>query len=118
MIRRPLLTSEGGTTPWRHGSSKTSKSGARFRRDLGDIPALATNIEEIGLLHPIVITLDNTLIAGMRRLQAVQFLGWREVPVRVVDLDDVVRGEHDENVVRKDFLPSEAVAIAKALEPA
>ena len=39
------------------------------------------------------------------------------IPVTVVDLDAVVRGEFAENAVRKDFTPSEAVAIKRALEP-
>ncbi len=44
---------------------------------------------------------------------------WRVIDTRikVVDLQDILRGEHDENAARKDLLPSEAVAIAKALEP-
>lgn len=64
-----------------------------------------------------VITPDGTLIAGERRLAAVRSLGWVDVPVRVVDLDEIVRGEFDENTVRKDFNPSEIAAIAKALRP-
>ena len=40
-----------------------------------------------------------------------------EVPVFVVDLKEIVRGEHDENVMRKDFLPSEKVAIGEVLWP-
>lgn len=35
----------------------------------------------------------------------------------MVNIKDIVRGEHDENAIRKNFLPSEMVAIAKALEP-
>ena len=91
--------------------------GERFRKDLGDIAGLARSISGVGLLHPVFITPDGRLISGERRLEACKRLGWTEIPVRVVDLADVVRGEHDENLVRKDFLPSEAVAIAKALEP-
>ena len=44
-------------------------------------------------------------------------LGWIEIPVTVVDLDDIVRGELAENAERKDFLPSEIDAIRRALEP-
>jgi len=91
--------------------------GTRYRRELGDIAGLAHSIEEIGLLHPVVINVERELIAGQRRLAACGLLGWETVPVRMVDLDDILRGEHDENVVRKDFVPSEAVAIARALEP-
>ena len=69
------------------------------------------------LMHPIVIRPDGTLIAGERRLAACKLLGWSEVPVNVVDLDSVVRGEFAENCDRKDFTLSEAVAIKRALEP-
>ena len=35
----------------------------------------------------------------------------------MVDLAEIVRGEYAENTVRKDFLPTEAVAIGEAVEP-
>src|SRR6478735_413993 len=89
----------------------------RFRRDVGDVTSLADSIATIGLLHPVVATPDGTLIAGARRLVACQRLGWTNVPVNVVDLDEVVRGEFAENSYRKDFTLSEAVAIKRALEP-
>ena len=87
------------------------------RRDLGDIEGLAASIAEVGLLHPVVITPGNVLIAGERRLAACAFLRWREVPVTVVDLDKVVKGEFAENSERKDLTLSEAVAIKRAIEP-
>jgi N6-adenosine-specific RNA methylase IME4 len=91
--------------------------GERHRRDMGDLDRLAASIAELGLLHPIVIRPDNRLIAGERRLRAAQQRGWRDIPVRVVDLDHIARGEYAENAIRKDFTPSEAVAIMRALEP-
>ena len=91
--------------------------GERYRRDPGDIAALAASIDELGLLHPIVIRPDGTLIAGARRLAAVALLGWTNVAVRVIHLDEIARGEFAENVCRKDFTLSEAVAIKRALEP-
>jgi SAM-dependent methyltransferase len=87
--------------------------GQRFRRDLGDLAPLAESLREVGLLHPLVVTPEGRLIAGRRRLEAAKLLGWREVPVHVVDLDDVVAGELAENVHRKDFLPSELWAVAR-----
>jgi ParB family transcriptional regulator, chromosome partitioning protein len=93
------------------------KVGKRHRKDLGDIAGLAASIAEIGLQHPIVVRPDGMLIAGERRLQAVQLLGKTEIPVTVIDLDDIVRGEFAENTYRKDFTLSEAVAIKRALEP-
>jgi N6-adenosine-specific RNA methylase IME4 len=91
--------------------------GQRHRRDLGDVDQLAASIAELGLLHPVVIKPDGMLIAGERRLDACKKLGWADVPVTVVDLADIVRGEFAENAHRKDFLPSEIDAIRRALEP-
>jgi ParB/RepB/Spo0J family partition protein len=92
--------------------------GCRHRRDLGNLESLAESIAEVGLLHPIVVTPDSVLIAGERRLGACQLLGWADVPVTVVDLAEIVRGEFAENAERKDFLPSEIDAIRRAMEPA
>jgi ParB family transcriptional regulator, chromosome partitioning protein len=91
--------------------------GERHRRDLGDIDALAASIDEIGLLHPVVVRRDGELVAGERRYEACKRLGWNEVPVTIVDLDEITRAELDENFVRKDFLPSEIDSIRRAIEP-
>jgi ParB/RepB/Spo0J family partition protein len=97
------------------------KVGLRHRRDLGNVQALAASIADIGLLHPIVLRPDLTLISGERRLRAMESLGWTEVPVSIVEgLDDALRAlkaETDENVWRKDFRPSECIAVADGLEP-
>jgi len=94
---------------------------ARHRRDLGDLSDLKSSMVAIGLLHPIVVDEKNRLLAGQRRLSAAKELGWSEVPVRIVrTLDDAIKAlnaERDENTCRKDFLPSEAVALARDLEP-
>jgi ParB-like nuclease domain/MT-A70 len=90
---------------------------SRYRKDLGDIQSLAASIKELGLLHPIVVRPDDRLIAGERRLEACKLLGWKTVPVTVIDIDKIVRGEFAENAYRKDFLPSEIDAIRRALEP-
>lgn len=93
------------------------KIGTRHRKDMGDIEALARSIREVGLLHPIVVRKDGALIAGERRLKAYEMLGMGNIDVTVVDIAQIARGEHAENVERKDFTLSEAVAIARALEP-
>jgi len=90
--------------------------GERHRKEMGDLDELARGIDEVGLLHPIVVTPDGTLVCGERRLRAAGLLGWTEIPVTVVDLDSVVRGEYVENANRKDFTLSESVAIKRALE--
>lgn len=91
------------------------KIGDRHRKDLGDIASLARSIEQLGLLHPVVVTPDSTLLCGRRRLEACKELGWEKVTANVVNLDDLLRAENDENVCRKDFTPSEAVEIGRTL---
>ena len=94
--------------------------GERCRKDLGNLDDLVASIKEVGLLHPVVISPDKTLIAGRRRLEAVRQLGWSEVPVHVVSgLEDTVKAlqaEREENVCRKSFTPSEAAALGRKLE--
>src|ERR1700686_5445030 len=91
--------------------------GFRYRKDLGDLRTLYQSIGDVGLLHPVVVTPEGRLIAGQRRLEACRWLNWTEVPVTVVDLYQAARGEAHENFVRKDLLPSEIVALKRAIEP-
>jgi len=88
----------------------------RFRKDYGDIDSLSKSIKDIGLLHPPVINEDNILIAGERRLKALKQLGYTEIPVNKINLKEVIRGEYDENAVRKNFSMQENVAIWEAME--
>jgi N6-adenosine-specific RNA methylase IME4/ParB-like chromosome segregation protein Spo0J len=94
--------------------------GERYRRDVGDIDSLARSIGEIGLLHPIVIQ-DGKLIVGQRRLEAHRTLGRPTVPAIEIngfeDLLPLLKAERDENMCRKDFAPSEAVALGRRIEP-
>jgi ParB/RepB/Spo0J family partition protein len=92
--------------------------GDRHRRDMGDLGMLADSIAHVGLLQPVVVTPANLLIAGERRLRACRdILGWTEISVHVVDLDQIAKGEFAENCQRKAFTPSEIAAISKALMP-
>jgi ParB-like chromosome segregation protein Spo0J len=94
--------------------------GDRHRKDFGDLDALAASIKAVGLLGPIVVDAENNLVAGHRRLEACRKLGWPTVPVRRVrqikDAITALSAERDENTCRKDFTPSEAVALGMALE--
>jgi len=96
------------------------KVGKRFRKDMGDVAALARSINKEGLLQPIVIDRDGNLIAGERRLRAWQLSMFRteHIPVHVVPLQTIVAGEWAENdpALRKDFKYTEAVAIREAIE--
>jgi hypothetical protein len=58
--------------------------GERHRRDLGNIDDLAASIEDIGLLHAIVVDENGRLLAGARRLAACKLLRWTTIPVNVV----------------------------------
>ncbi len=93
------------------------KIGTRHRKDMGDVKSLAHSIEADGLLHPVVINKDDQLVAGARRIKAYQLLHRTEIPVTVVDLAEIVRGEFAENEQRKAFTHSEAVAIKRAVQP-
>jgi hypothetical protein len=42
--------------------------------------------------------------------------GWKTIPVIVLEVSSIVEGEYAENEIRKDFTPSERVAIGKAIE--
>lgn len=92
----------------------------RFRGDVGDLSALCESIKTLGLLHPLVVTPEGRLIAGLRRFEACKHLGWSMVPVNVAHtLDDaalMLQAERDENTCRKDMTPGELYALGKAIE--
>lgn len=94
--------------------------GDRHRKDLGDVAGLARSIAEVGLLHPVVVTGNGTLVAGERRLAACRLLGWDNIPARTADslatALDLLKAERDENTERKDFAATEAVAVGVRLE--
>lgn len=91
------------------------KIGNRHRKDLGDLHDLAASIEK-GLLQPIGVSPERELIWGLRRLVATQdVLGRDEILCRIVSVDSIDQGEFDENTLRKDFTPSERVAIVESL---
>jgi hypothetical protein len=90
--------------------------GTRHRKDLGDLNELANNIAEIGLMYPIVATPGGVLVDGERRLRACEKLGWTEIEARVVDLEAIVRGEFSANHFRKQWTPSERVAIFESIK--
>lgn len=93
------------------------KIGLRFRKDLGDIDSLAKSIQEIGLLSPPGVTPDGRLVYGFRRIEACKLLGWTEIPVNIIPIDDIVKGEFHENTMRKDFTWDEVIEIKRAIEP-
>lgn len=92
----------------------------RQRRELRNIEELAESIHRLGLIHPIVITEDNVLVAGERRLTAVRSLGWTHIPTQLAtDLDRLTLHaiELEENVKRVDITWQEkALAMDQYME--
>ena len=66
---------------------------------------LAESIREFGLLNPLTVDRDYTLIAGLHRLEAVKLLGWTKVECTVSSLEGLQAelAEIDENVVRSNL---------------
>jgi ParB family chromosome partitioning protein len=64
------------------------KIGDRHRKDMGDIPALAASIREIGLINPITIDENGHLLAGARRLAACKQLGLETIEVRIMSCNN------------------------------
>ena len=50
---------------------------------------LKKSIELVGLLEPLTITKDNTLVSGHRRLKAIKEIGWEDVDVRLREFDNI-----------------------------
>ena len=63
---------------------------------------MARSIQAVGLLNPVLVTGDNTLIAGLHRLEAAKLLGWTEIECTVSSMDGLQAelAEIDENFVR------------------
>ncbi len=82
-------------------------------REHGDIEPLKESIARLGLLQPLVVTPDLSLVAGRRRFQALTELGWKSAPVHVVDPEDDYKKflmALDENLKRKQMTWQELAA--------
>ena len=66
------------------------------------VQRLSESIAEVGMMNPITVTGDHTLIAGLHRLEAAKKLGWTEVECNISDMDALHTelAEIDENVIR------------------
>lgn len=67
-----------------------------------DIQRLSESVSEVGMMNPITVDADYTLVAGLHRLEAAKLLGWKEVECAVCELDSLHAelAEIDENVIR------------------
>lgn len=94
--------------------------GYRYRVDLGDLDELCESIRQVGVLQPITIGPDGTLICGARRYEAARRLGLRTVKVWVRSglSDPLLRllAEQHENTMRKPYTPTEAARMYEELK--
>ncbi|GHU58086.1 chromosome partitioning protein ParB [Spirochaetia bacterium] len=83
---------------------------SRIRKEMGDMKALAESMKRFGQISPILISKDNVLIAGGRRLEAAKTLGWRTINAVIAEIPDGVTQlefEIEENVQRREFSSEE-----------
>lgn len=77
------------------------------RRDVDQekVEELAESIKEVGLINPITLTEDYTLIAGAHRLEACKLLGYTEIEANVLSIDNLRAelAEIDENLIRSEL---------------
>ena len=85
--------------------SEITVNPGRRELDLDNVKELAESIQELGLLHPIIVDKKHTLIAGLHRLEAVKLLEWTEIECTVSSLEGLKAelAEIDENVIRSDL---------------
>ncbi len=91
----------------------------RIREDLGDLSPLVESIKQHGLMNPVVINSKKVLIAGERRLESAKLLGWKTIPVVVMDKnseEERLEMEIEENTRRKPLEPDELVDAETRLE--
>lgn len=89
----------------------------RQRKDLGNVETLAESIKNHGLIYPIILTEDNKLVAGERRLRAHQHLKLTHIDCiyrKYAALDSLII-EVVENIDRKAFTWEEEVKATEEL---
>ncbi len=82
----------------------------RIRQGAGDLTALQSSMEKLGLLYPIIVDTENNLLAGFRRLQAAKALGWDHIDALQIKVDSQKQRtliESEENTTRLDFTVEE-----------
>lgn len=99
------------------GKIKVKDGLDRFRKDMGDIESLANSIKRTRQIQPIIVSRDNELIAGGRRLAACIFAKVDVLCVYtdIVDDFEMRELELEENFYRKNYTPAEEVLAIKEL---
>ncbi len=83
--------------------SEIKINAGRREADPESVQELADSISKVGLLNPVTVDQEHTLIAGLHRLEAAKSLGWTEIECTVSSLEGLLAelAEVDENVVRR-----------------
>ena len=135
-LGRPGAAPSGQTSPldetcsnpseaarWPTARLRPNPLNPRGRLDPADVDQLAASIvahaAQGGILQPLLITPDGTVVAGHRRLAAARRVGLADVPVIVRALSpiDQLMAQLTENVQRADLTPiEEARAYSRLLE--
>lgn len=70
-----------------------------------DVDALRESIAANGLLQPVLVDENFSLVCGLLRLEAARQLGWREMPaiVRALPANEAKLAEVDENLCRREL---------------
>jgi ParB-like partition proteins len=94
---------------------------ARGLRSLDSVANLSASINEVGLLHPVIVQRDGDgyrLVAGYRRLLAAARAGKTEIPALVLSGPaDALQVQLAENLQREDLNPLErAMAVQAFME--
>jgi ParB family chromosome partitioning protein len=93
--------------------------GERFREDFGDIEELKESIRDKGIIQPITIDSNYTLLAGGRRYRAATELGLPTIPALIREFVDEVDSreiELMENLHRKDFTWAEKAKLTARID--
>ena len=97
---------------------KDIKVKKRIRRELSDVGALAESMKRYGQISPILISKNNVLIAGQRRLEAAKLLGWRNINAVISERAGRLGHlelEFEENIQRNGFTMEEIAEATRKL---
>lgn len=92
--------------------------GDRYRKDLGDIESLAASIKDKGVIQPITIDTEFSLVAGERRLKAAILAGLDKIPALIRKIEgelDLREIELTENIERKDMTWQERAELTRKI---
>jgi len=90
----------------------------RIRKELADVGVLAESMKRYGQISPILISKNNVLIAGQRRLEAAKLLGWRSINAVISERSGELEHlelELEENIQRNDFSMDEIADATRKL---